>query len=133
LNIVPGLELYLAQGAAEEDIDRAIQQARTATEEIFASGNFVNCDAGTRVVVELLLARGAKDDLTEAAAAIERLSGTAEGSEWLTRDLTILQLRALLAHAHGDDVAYRNFKDRYRAMANDLGSEGHMALAAAMP
>jgi hypothetical protein len=133
LNIVPGLELYLAQGAADEDIDRAIQQARTATQEIFASGNFVNCDAGTRVVVELLLARGAKDDLTEAAAAIERLSGTAEGSEWLTRDLTILQLRALLAHAHGDDVAYRNFKDRYRAMANDLGSEGHMALVAAMP
>jgi adenylate cyclase len=131
--VVSGLELYLAQDAADEDIDRAVQQARTATEEIFASGNFVNCDAGTRVLVELLLARGAKDDLAEAEAAIERLIGTLEGSEWLTRDVVVLRLQALLAKARGDESTYRDFRDHYRDTANELGFEGHMAEAAAMP
>jgi class 3 adenylate cyclase len=43
------------------------------------------------------------------------------------------RLRALLAHAHGDEVAYRDYRDRYRAMATSLGFEGHMAWAEAMP
>jgi hypothetical protein len=45
---------------------------------------------------------------------------------------TVLRLRALLARANGD-VSYRGLRDRYRTMANDLGFEGHMALAEAMP
>jgi adenylate cyclase len=133
LNVVSGLELYLARDAADEDIDRAVQQARAATEELYASGNFVNCEAGTRVLVELLLERGAKNDLTEAEVAIERLTGTLAGSEWLTRDIVVLRLRALVAKARGDESAYRDFRDRYRATANELGFEGHMAEAAAMP
>jgi hypothetical protein len=40
--------------------------------------------------------------------------------------------RALLAQAHGDEASYRDYRDRYRAMANDLGFEGHIATAAAM-
>jgi adenylate cyclase len=49
------------------------------------------------------------------------------------RELTLLRLRALLARAHGDDTAYRGYRDRYRAMATSLGYEGHMAWAEAMP
>jgi hypothetical protein len=37
-----------------------------------------------------------------------------------------------LARAHGGETGYRDFADRYRAMANDLGFEGHMAIAATM-
>jgi adenylate cyclase len=33
----------------------------------------------------------------------------------------------------GDEVSYQDFRDRYRAMANELGFEGHMDWAAAMP
>ena len=44
----------------------------------------------------------------------------------------LLRLRALLAQAHCDDNAYLDFADKYRTMANDLGFEGHMAIAAAM-
>jgi adenylate cyclase len=133
LNIVSGLELYLAQAAANEDIDHAVQQARAATEEIFGSGNFVNCEACTQVIVELLLVRGAKDDLMEAEAAIERLAGTSAGSAWVTRDITVMRLRALLARARGDESTYRDFRDRYRDMANDLGFERHIAWAREMP
>jgi len=38
-----------------------------------------------------------------------------------------------LAGALGDEVAYRDYRDRYRAMATSLGFEGHMKWAEAMP
>jgi adenylate cyclase len=39
---------------------------------------------------------------------------------------------ALLAQALGDDTAYRDYRDRYRAMARSLGFEGHMKWAEAI-
>ena len=48
-------------------------------------------------------------------------------------EITLLRLRALLARARGDDVAYRDLAMRYRAMAESLGYEGHIAWAGAMP
>ena len=53
-----------------------------------------------------------------------------EGSAML--EITLLRLRALLARARGDDVAYRDLASRYRAMAESLGFEGHIAWAEAM-
>jgi adenylate cyclase len=133
MNIVSGLELFLAQDAAIEDIDSAVERARAAVEELFESGNLVNFDTGTQTFVELLLGRGTNDDVTEAEAAMGRLADALPGSEWITRDVTLLRLRALLARACGDESTYRQYRDRYRTMANDLGFEGHMALAAEMP
>jgi hypothetical protein len=49
------------------------------------------------------------------------------------RDVWLLRLRALLARADGDEAAYRDYRDRYRAMAASLGCEGHMKWAEAMP
>jgi hypothetical protein len=48
------------------------------------------------------------------------------------RDLVLLWARALIANARGDETTYRDYRDRYRAMANELGLEGHMAWAEAM-
>jgi len=48
-------------------------------------------------------------------------------------DLYLLRIRALLARAHSDDDGYRDYRDRYRTMATDLGFEGHIAWAEAMP
>ena len=39
---------------------------------------------------------------------------------------------ALLAKAHGDEAGYRDYRDRYRALATSLGFEGHMKWAEAM-
>ena len=44
----------------------------------------------------------------------------------------LLRLRALLAHAQGDEVAYRNYRDRYGAMATSLRCEGYMKWAGEM-
>jgi adenylate cyclase len=41
--------------------------------------------------------------------------------------------RALLAHTRGDVTAYAELRDRYRATADELGFEGHMQWAAALP
>lgn len=44
----------------------------------------------------------------------------------------VLRLRALLARAHGHNDAYRDMVRRYRAMAESLGFDGHIAWAEAM-
>jgi adenylate cyclase len=47
-------------------------------------------------------------------------------------DITLLRLRALLARARGDEAAYGDYRDGYRAMATSLGFEGQTKLAEAM-
>jgi adenylate cyclase len=68
----------------------------------------------------------------EAEAAINRLTA-APIDDLIVRDMTVLRLRALVAQADGDETAYPDFRDRYRAMATEFGFEGQMALAGAMP
>jgi hypothetical protein len=86
----------------------------------------------TEFLVQTLLDRGAGDDLAEADAAIARLAALPNHIDPLYRELTMLRLRALVARARGDESNYRDFRDRYRAMAISLGFEGHIALAQAM-
>ena len=83
--------------------------------------------------MKALLDRRADGDVTEAEAAIERLA-TAPADEGLVmRDIWLPRLRALLARARGDDARYREYRDRYRAIATSLGFEGHIVWAEAMP
>jgi hypothetical protein len=70
--------------------------------------------------------------VVEAEAAIERLAAAPADDGLAIREVTLLRLRALLARAHGDDTAYRHYRDRYRDMATTLGYEGHMEWAEAM-
>ena len=42
-------------------------------------------------------------------------------------------MAAALARARGDETAYRDYRDRYHALATSLGFEGHMKRAEAMP
>ena len=82
--------------------------------------------------METLLERGAEGDLAEAQEAIDRLANLPADDGSAMREITLLRLRALLARARGDDVAYRDLVSRYRAMAESLGFEGHIAWAEAM-
>ena len=84
-------------------------------------------------MVETLLDGGADGDIAEAEAAITRLVDAPSDDALAIREIWLLRLRALLARAHGDDTAYRNHRDRYRAMATSLGFQGHMKWAEAMP
>jgi hypothetical protein len=82
--------------------------------------------------VETLLDRGTESDVAEAEAAIERLAAAPTDEGLRICDIWLLRLLALLARAHGDAAAYADFRDRYRAMATELGFEGHIAWAEAM-
>ena len=62
----------------------------------------------------------------------DRLANLAADDGSAMLEITLLRLRALLARARGDDIAYRDYRDRYRAMAESLGFEGHIAWAEAM-
>jgi len=44
-------------------------------------------------------------------------------------ELPLLRLCAQLARARNDERGFRDFADRYRAMATSVGFEGHIASA----
>lgn len=118
--------------ALNGDPETALPAIREAVDTLFERGQLAFCSWATSVLVGVLLDRGTTDDLREAEAAIERLA-TAPIDDLVVRDVMLLRLRALLAQAQGDEPAYRDFRDRYRDMAEKHGYEGHIALAAAMP
>jgi hypothetical protein len=130
---LPMIKVYSARESARRgDRDGAIPLLRAAVDHQFREGRSLLWGIpATGVLVETLLGRGAANDVAEAEAAIERLAeaSTEDG----LRDILLLRLRALLAHAHGDDAAYTDLRDRYRGMAKTLGFEGHIDIANAMP
>jgi len=134
LGELPLVNAYLARETARcGDRDGAIPQIRAAVDHLFREGQLLNWGIpATGVLVETLLDRGAESDLAEAESAIERLAATPADEGLVIREIWLLRLRALLTRARGDDVAYRDLVSRYRAMAESLGFEGHIAWAEAM-
>jgi adenylate cyclase len=114
------------------DIDGAIELARSNVDCLFESGDMISRGPAVTVFVEALLRRGTELDLAEARSAVDRLAAVPTDPGFVLHELPLLRLRALVASSHGDDVTYRDYRDRYRGMANDLGFEGHMAIAANM-
>ena len=106
---------------------------RTAADDLFREGRLLGWGmTATGVLVRALLERGADGDVCEAEAAIQRLASAPSDDGLVARDISLLQLRALLARARGDEAAYADFRDRYRDMAKTLGYEGHIVWAEAM-
>ncbi len=131
--MVPVIELWAARERARRgDRDAAIAVMRKAVDELHQAGRLFYGVWGTGVLVETLLERGAEGDLAEAQEAIDRLANLPADQGSAMLEITLLRLRALLARARGDDVAYRDLVSRYRAMAESLGFEGHIAWAEAM-
>jgi adenylate cyclase len=83
--------------------------------------------------VELLLQRVGDGDARAARAAIDRLAAIATDPGFVLNEIWLLRLEALLARSCGDGGRYRDYRDRYRKRAAELGFEGHMAMAEAMP
>ncbi|WP_105347199.1 adenylate/guanylate cyclase domain-containing protein [Mycobacterium sp. ITM-2016-00318] len=134
LQMVPNTELWIAREEARRgDRDAAIAVMRKAVDGMHQTGRLAHAVWGTPLLVEALLERGTQGDLAEAQEAIDRLATLPADEGSAIVDITQLRLRALLALACGDDDAYRDLVSRYRAMATELGFEGHMKWAEAMP
>ena len=110
------INVYLARERARRgDRDEAIPLMFAAVDQLVREGQLLSWGIpATGVLVETLLDRGAEGDVAEAEAAIERLAAAPADDGLVIRDIWLLRLRALLARAHGDDAAYRDFRDRYR-------------------
>ena len=133
LFLVPVAEMWVArESAGRGDRDAAIPVMRQAVEELDQAGGLAYGLWAAAVLAETLLERGAAGDVAEAQEVIDRLVKLRADEDWAIREITLLRLRTLLARARGDDVAYRDLAERYRAMAESLGFEGHMAWAEAM-
>ncbi len=107
------------------DIAAAVDPERS-TGGMFARGMAI------AELVELLLARGATDDLSEAGAAIDRLAAVPTDDGFVLHELPLLRLRALLTRAYGNDAEYRDYASNYRDLAHSLGFDGHIAQAESM-
>ena len=132
---LPGVSVYAArERARRRDRDDAVPLMRAAVGHLFREGQLLLWGIpATGVLVETLLDRGDAADVAEAEAAIERLADAPADEGLVIREIWLLRLSALLARAHGDDTAYRDYRGRYRDMARTLGFEGHIAWAEAMP
>jgi class 3 adenylate cyclase len=134
LTEVPIVEVYAArERASQGDHDAALAVMRPAVDDLLDAGLLSWGVMATGLFVETLLARRAEGDLQAARTAVERMAGVPADDGFVGREIWLLRLRALLAAAHGDQTTYRDFRDRYHAMANSLGFEGHMAWADALP
>jgi adenylate cyclase len=122
-----------AQRIRDGDLDSAIQLTRDVIAQADASGQMLWRGVPTTTLVEALLRRGGQGDLAEARAAIEALAAIPTDPGLVLFEVPLLRMRALLAQATGDQTGYRDYRDRYRKMVTDLGFEGHMAFAEAMP
>jgi class 3 adenylate cyclase len=126
---LPMLSSYIAREQARRgDPDGVLPSMREAADQLFASRHHAYTLIATSMLVETLLQAGTTNHLSEAETAIDRLAAAVEERQPI-RDIMVLRLRALLAKARNDDAAYRDLRERYRAMANSLGYEGHMAWA----
>ncbi len=131
---IPMIDSFVAQDRAlHGDLDGAIELSRVVVEEEIDGGGVIFAPMATNVLIEALLQRRIDGDIEEARSAIERVAAVEVEPGLVLYDIWLLRMRALLAQAIGEDAAYRELRDRYRKMATELGFEGHMAWAEAMP
>lgn len=132
-SLVPVTELLAApESARRGDWGAALKVMRAAVSELHAAGRLGYGVFGTGLLVEALLKRGAEGDLAEAQKATDVLADLSANGNSAMVEITRLRLRTLLARARSDDAAYRELLSCYRAKAESLGFEGHIAWAAAM-
>ena len=129
------VEVYVAREKARRGYrDEAIPVMLATVDHLVRKGLLLGWGLpATSALVEALLDRGSDDDVAEAEAAIERLADAPAEQRLAVREVWLLRLRARLARARGDDASYQDLRDRYRAMAKELGFEGHIDWGEAMP
>ena len=132
LFLLPVTDVWAGRERARRGDRDAIPVMRQAVDELRQARHLFYGVWGTGLLVETLLERGTEGDLAEAQKAIDGLAVLWVDDGSAMREITLLRLRALLTRVRGDNVAHRDLVSRYRAMAESLGFEGHIAWAEAM-
>jgi adenylate cyclase len=120
--------------ARSGDKDAGIEELAAVFDREMTSGGMALMHARVgEFLVEALLGRGTPVDFAAADAVVETIGAipVEEGFVWY--ELPLLRMRAMLARAGGDEAGYCRYRDQYRTRAHELGFEGHIDTAAAMP
>ncbi|HNF06144.1 MAG TPA: AAA family ATPase [Mycobacterium sp.] len=126
---LPSVEANIAwQGACRGDRASALPVLRRSVEALVDIGQLVNTVIATGQLVQTLLELGTPEDVVEAQQALDRMAALPADEPFVVRDIMVLRLRALIARARGDGD-YPRLVDAYRAMAESLEFEGHIAWA----
>ena len=132
-NALTVVEINIAADKARSgDLIGAIALSQKVVDDLLASGGCIWTAFAVAVHTEALLRRGDDADVREAQTAIDRLAEVPTHPGFVLNEIWLLRLRAQLAKAKGEDATYRDYRDRYRKMATELGFEGHMVWAEAM-
>jgi class 3 adenylate cyclase len=119
---IPMAQGWVAREKARRgDRDAAIPAMRDAADELHRAGRLGFAVGATGLLVQTLIERGEKDDLTEAEAEIDRMSSLRAEHDSALLEITVLGLGGLLARARGDMDAARDYFARYLAMTRSLG------------
>ena len=131
--LLPVADLWIARNNARRgDRNAAIAAMRQAVEQIYQTETIAYAPWASCVLVETLLEHGSEAYVAEAEEAIDRMAHSFADEGWAMRDIWLLRMRALLARARGDEIAYQDLAARYLEMAKSLGFEGHITWAEAM-
>jgi adenylate cyclase len=134
LSVVPLVDVLLAEEMTRVgDLAGAISQSRAAVNDFFDMGDRVWIGYSANVFVEALVQSGSAGDLHEAKAVVDRLATAPIEPGVVVYNIWLLRAQALLPRAYGDEATCCGLRNRYRKMANELGFEGHIAIAEAMP
>jgi adenylate cyclase len=127
------IDITLAEEQARQgDVDGAIDSLQSTLQSEVESGAIAFYGRAAEALVEILLSRGGPTDIETARDVIDRFSAASTEAGVVITELSLLRMHALLARACGDEAGYRDYTNRYRAMANEVGFEGHIAMAEAM-
>jgi adenylate cyclase len=130
---LPIVDTQIAKEKARTgDLDGAIAMAQTVFDDEFDAGEMIYRGSSASVLVEALLRRNAIGDAEHAQAVIDRLAAVHTDPGFVLFEIPLLRLRALVAEHCGDELAYRQWVDRYCVKATSCGFAGHMAMADAM-
>jgi adenylate cyclase len=134
VTIVYLVDALVAQDKARAgDTTGAITLCREAVNGFIRTNDAMWPGFSTNVLVEALVQRGRPADIDEAQLAVERLAACSIEPGVVVFEIWLLRARTVLAKAQGDESTYRSCRNAYRAMATDLGFEGHMMWAQQMP
>ena len=134
VSLLPVISMCLAlEKHRRGERDEAIVLMRAAADDLFRYERLQPYGAvATGLLMETLLERGADGDVAEAEAAFERLIAAPAEDGLVTREIWLPRLRAGLQRARGDEAGYREYRSRYRDLAETLGFEGHVDWAEEM-
>lgn len=130
--MIPVADVFLARERAKCGVAESVSEMREAVGVLQHARRLGYGIWATALFAETLLECGFEKDVHEAEKAIDWLACSPIAGSSAMLELLLLRLRALSARVSGDTRAYRDEVCRYRALAQSLDYEWHIASAAAM-